>query len=131
MDEAGPNTPDNYNVRTVADLYPPTGTEEIEEDLIMINYPRGDGNWDKALAWAQGAGLKNTVPREVFAIGKQHPKLHEQLGVNPMYAVATTECAFGGDRRACCVWWNDAEREARLYWLSLFDDAFDGFVFRK
>lgn len=128
---AGPNTPDNYNVRKVADLYPSSGTGEVEEDLVMLNYPQGDGSWDKALMWAQVANLKNTVPREAFAIGEQHPSLHSTLGVNLMYAVATTECTFGGDRQACCVWWGGSERGAYLGWISLFGSSLDWFVFRK
>ncbi len=131
VNAAGPNTPDNYDVRKVGDLYAPTGTEEIQEDLIMLNYPKGDGNWDKALAWAQTQGLKNTVPREVFAIGEQHPNLHTHLGVNPMYAVATTECTFGGRRQACYVWWDDSKRGASLRWVSDFGVSGDWFVFRQ
>ena len=92
---AGPNTPSDHNVRKVEGFYPATGIETIEEDLILLNYPSGDGNWDKALSWAQGAKLKNTVPREVFAVGEQHPNLHRTFGQNPtMYVVATTDCTF-------------------------------------
>lgn len=130
VNAAGPNTPNNYNVRKVGDLYLPTGTDEVEEELIMVNYPKGDG-YDKALAWAKTQGLENTVPREVFAIGEQHPNLHIELGVNPMYAVSTTECSFEGDRSACFVWWHDSAREASLHWVSSFDDSHDWFVFRK
>lgn len=130
VNAAGPNTPDNYNVRKVGDQYPPTGIEEVEEDLVMINYPKGDG-YDKALAWAQTQGLEHTVPREVFAIGEQHPNLHTELGLNPMYAVATTECSFGGGRRACCVWWVVSDRKAHLVWVGYFGSSGGWFVFRK
>lgn len=131
VNAAGPNTPGNYNVRKVGDQYAPTGTEEIEEDLILLNYPQGDGNWDKALAWAQIQGLKNTVPREVFAIGEQYPKLHNELGLNPMYVVATTECTFEGNRLACYVWWGDSDRGANLDWVSNFVSSDVWFAFRK
>ncbi len=127
---AGPNTPDHYNVRKVGDLYPPTGTQEIEEDLILINYPNGDG-FDAALTWAKSQHLENTVPREVFAIGEQHPKLHEVLGQNPMYVAATKECSFGRSRGACYVWWSDSEREALLSWVGSFLNSNDWFAFRK
>lgn len=130
LSAAGPNTPDNYNVRKVGDQYPPTGNKEVEEELVMVNYPKGDG-YDKALAWAQTQGLENTVPREVFAIGEQHPTLHVELGLDPMYVVATTECSFGGDRRACYVWWDGSARKADLRWVGGFVSAFDWFVFRK
>ena len=128
---AGPNTPDHYNVRKVGNRSLPTGTDEVEEDLVLLNYPLGDGNWDKALAWAKTVNLNNTVPREVFAIGERHPNLHRELGCNTMYTVATTECSFGGSRQACCVWWDGSRRGAYLGWLGFFDDSFGWFVFRK
>jgi hypothetical protein len=131
IDAAGPDTPNDYNVRKVGDLYAPASTEEVEEDLILLNFPKGNGNWDKALAWAQSVGLKNTVPREAFAIGEQHSELHRTLGQNPLYVVATTECTFEGDRRACNVWWDDSGREARLGWVGFFGNSSDWFAFRK
>jgi hypothetical protein len=130
VNAAGPNTPDNYNVRKVGDQYPPTGTEEIEEDLILLNFPNGDG-FDKARAWAQSKQLEDTVPREMFAIGEQYPKLHEELGQNPMYVAATKESTFGGDRLACYIWWRDSKREARLNWVLNFGHRHVWFAFRK
>ena len=130
IDAAGPNTPSDYNVRKVGDQYPPTGTEEIEEDLILLNFPNGDG-FDAALAWAKSKQLENTVPREVFVIGEQHPKLHEELGQNLMHVAATKECTFGGNRYACYVWWFDSERKASLLWVLHFDNSCDWFAFRK
>lgn len=131
VNAAGPNTPNAYNVRKVGDLYVPTGTEEVLEDLILLNYSQGDGSWDSALAWAQTQGLKNTVPREVFAISEQYPKLHLELGLNPMYVVATIECSFEGYRRACFVWWCGSAREAYLGWFGSFGSSRAWFVFRK
>ncbi len=130
VNAAGPNTPSDYNVRKVGDQYPPAGTEEIEEDLILLNFPNGDG-FDAALAWAASKQLEKTVPREVFAIGEQHPKLHEVLGQNPMYVAATKECTFGGFRHACCVWWYGSGREARLPWVKRFAYSRAWFAFRK
>lgn len=130
VNAGGPNTPSDYNVRKVGDQYPPTRTEEVEEELVMINYPKGDG-YDKAVAWAKTQGLENTVPREVFAIGEQHPNLHIELGQDPMYAVATTECSFGGNRYACSVWWVGSDRGAFLLWVRGFVFAHVWFVFRK
>ena len=128
---AGPDTPDSYNVRKVGGQYPSVGGEVIEEELILLNFPKGDGNWDKANVWAGAHGLKRTNPREVFAVGEQHPKLHEQLEQNPMYVVATTDCSFEGNRDACYVWWNDSMREAGLDWIEVFDFSYAGFAFRK
>ena len=128
---AGPNTPSHYDVRKVGDLYVPTGTGEIEEDFVLLNYADGSGNWDKALAWGEKNKLEKTVPRQVFAVGEKNPTLHTILGYNPMWLVATTPCAFGGDRRACHVWWRGAERGAYLYWAGGFHGRRDWFLFRK
>jgi hypothetical protein len=130
INDAGPNTPSDYNIRKVGDQYLPTGTEEIVEDLILLNFPNGDG-FDAALAWAREKKLENTVPREVFAIGEQHPKLHEELGQNPMYVAATKECSFGGCRIACYVWWYDSKRGAYLDWVGNFVSSGVWFAFRK
>ena len=115
---AGPNTGNNESVRVVGDQYPSTGTEEVEENFILLNYPKGNGNWDRALGWGEGAGLKNTMPREVFAIGEHHPKLHEQFGLNPMCVVATTARTFNTvtfiGRGVCSVWWRNSDRNVSL-----------------
>ncbi|MCE9628823.1 MAG: hypothetical protein K8Q91_02385 [Candidatus Vogelbacteria bacterium] len=95
----------NGEVQKVGDLYLPTSTEEIQGDYIILNFLPGCGSWDRALVWAQSVGLKMTVPREVFAIGEQYPGLERTLGQNPLYLVATTDCIFGGRRKACFVWW--------------------------
>ena len=130
---AGPNTPSHYNVRKsqVSAQYQPTANKEVEMDIVLLNYSKGDGNWDKGTAWGKEAKLNATNPREVFAIGEQKPDLHTILGQNPMYVVAPIECSFGGNRDACYVWWNDSEREASLPWVSYFNDAYDWFAFRE
>lgn len=127
---AGPNTPADYDVRKVGDLYPPTGKGKVVSDYILLNFPKGDG-WDAALAWAKEQKLENTTPREVFAVGEHHPNLHKVLGQNPAYVVATTKCAFEGYQRACCVWWRDARRVADLLWVCDFGSSDDWFLFRK
>jgi hypothetical protein len=130
---AGPNTPDHYNVRKseVSGQYQPTSNKEIETDIVLLNYSKGDGNWDKGTAWGKEARLNATNPREVFAIGEQKPDLHTILGQNPMYAVAPTECTFGGGRSACYVWWYGCLREAALPWVSNFRGARAWFAFRE
>lgn len=131
VNTAGPDTPDNYNVRKVGDLYLPTGTGVIEEDLILLNYPAGDGSWEKALAWADQFRLRKTDPRRVFAIGEGHPNFHKEVGIDPTYVVATEECSFVGRRQACVVWWSGSERRARLDWVSRCGYAHAWFAFRK
>ena len=131
VNAAGPNTPSDYNVRKVGDQYTPVGKGKVKEKLILLNFPSGGGSWNKAITWAKAENHKQTNPREALAIGEHHPKLHEQLGQNPMYAVATTDCSFGGNRSACYVWWNVSKRMANLAWVEYFDCANAWFVFRK
>ena len=115
---AGPNTPENYNVRKVGNFYLPTGTGRVWADMTLINFgPGGGGSLEKAIAWARPYNLKLTTPRQVFAIGEYRPKLNAELEMNPMYVVATTECNFGGNRRVCDVWFDGVEREASLRWV--------------
>jgi hypothetical protein len=131
---AGPNTPDHYNVRKseVSGQYQPASNKEIETDIVLLNYSKGDGNWDKGTAWGKEAKLNAANPREVFAIGEQKPDLHTILGQNPMYVVAPIECSFEGNRNACYVWWIESERGAFLSWVGHFDGASRGwFAFRE
>jgi hypothetical protein len=129
----GPNTPSDYNVRKaeVSGQYQPVSKTMVEKDIVLLNYQNGDGNWDKVLAWGTEAALKKTNPREVFAIGEQHPTLNNTLGQNPMYVVAPTECTFEGRRRACFVWWFASGRGADLRWVSRFDDSDGWFAFSE
>jgi len=136
----GPYTPSHYNVRKqkVEDQYPPTGTEEIEEDLILLNFPSAggydfpnSGGYDKANAWAASNKLQMTDPREVFAIAEQHPRLNKRLEQNPICVVATKEYTLEGHRVACCVWWSDSKRGADLRCVSGFDNSFSWIAFRK
>lgn len=128
---AGPNTLSHYNVRKseVSSQYQPVTNKEVEKDIVLLNFPQGDGNWDKGTAWGSEAKLKATNPRENFSIGEQKPDLHRTLGQNPMYVVAPTECSFGGGRSACYVWWGDSSRGANLDWVSRFDGSHGWFAF--
>jgi hypothetical protein len=128
---AGPNTPSDYNVWKVADQYPPTAGEVVNEENILVNFGPSGGSWNRAIAWAQTFGLKQTNPRRVFAIGEHKPNLHRELGMDPMYVVATQDCSFVGFRLACGVWWDGAERKADLNWVKDFDNANDWFAFRR
>jgi hypothetical protein len=129
----GPNTPADYdyNVWKVGGLYPPIGAGIVEEELVLLNYPNGDGSWEKALAWAEQSRLRRTDPRRVFAVGKGHPKFNYEVGPNPCYVVATEECTFGDKLQACSVWWSGSERKANLNWVSYYGHSRDWFAFRK
>ncbi|MEK7194727.1 MAG: hypothetical protein AAB667_00510 [Patescibacteria group bacterium] len=128
INNAGPNTGKDWDVRKVEHLYLPTGTGLQSCRLLLLN--NNGAGWQAALTWAkQYPQLKPTAPRHVFAIGETQPNLHKKLGMNPMYVVATTECSFEGNQRACGVWWDGAEREASLFWVSRFASSDDWFVF--
>lgn len=128
---AGPNTSSKCGVREMDDLYLPSGTGRIKRELIMLNYQQeGYDGWNKLLDWAEAQGLQDTAPREVFAIGEQHPKLHEQFGVNSLRVVAT-ECSSEVNPKACYVWWLNARRRVCRDYLDHFGNEFDWFVFRK
>ena len=129
INAAGPNTPADYNVRKVGDLYPVTTGPIANAEIILMNFGPDGGNWAKALEWAKINNLELTTPRQVFAIGEHQPKLHKELGMNPMYVVATTECTFAGDQRACDLWWHGAERGASLGWVGVYGDAGGWFAF--
>ena len=113
---AGPNTPSYYNVHKVADHYPPTGKGRHKVKMVLVSL-EGGGDFAKAVAWAEQYDLKRTTPRQVFAIGKNFPKLHQELGMDPMYVVASKECTFEGDQRVCDVWWFGSGRKACLPWV--------------
>ena len=79
INAAGPNTPDDYNVRKVGDQYPPAGNGTVETEIILMNFGSNGGSWDKAIAWANQNRLKRTNPRQVFAIGEHKPGLNREL----------------------------------------------------
>jgi hypothetical protein len=125
-----PDTPDDYNVRKVGDLYPPTTGPVEEVEMILANFGPNGGSWTKVLAWGKANDLALAVPRQVIAIGEKYPKLHEKLGMNSMHVVATAECVFMGDGRAFGVWWGRDEGVVTLSWVSDCggDDAWFAFV---
>lgn len=114
VNAAGPHAPDNYNVRKVGDFYLPTGLGLVVSEIILMNFGPAGGNWKRAINWAEQYLLKRTDPRRVFAIGEHKPNLHRELGIDPMYVVATEECSFQGDEQACFVCWYGDARGAGL-----------------
>lgn len=131
INAVGPHTPDSYNVRKVGDQYPPSGAGTVKAEIILMNFGPNGGNWDLAIAWAKQYRLKRTNPRHVFAIGEHKPQLHHELGMDPMYVVATEECTFEGGRSACDVWWGRSGRGADLYWLEYYGFSSDWFAFLR
>ncbi len=95
-----------------------------------MNFGPKGGSWDRAIAWAsQYPQLKGSVPRQVFAIGAHKPEFHREVGMDPAYIVATTECAFEGHRQACHAWFGGASRGADLHWLRIFYVSYAWFSF--
>ena len=127
----GSTSMDN-EVRQVGNQYIPVGSGEIEEEIVLINYPTGTvGDWWSALAWAKREGLYRTDPREVFAIGQQYEDLLGTFGGSEVVVVATQECQFQEEPQACFVWWHDTRCEAALRWVLHFDVCSSWFAFRR
>lgn len=122
-----PQTPAEYNVRKVGNLYLPTGKGVVEREYFLLNNNRS--GFDAALKWAEQYKLNVTDPREIFAVAEYKPELHRELGMSPMYLVATKECQYMGHRQACYAWWHDAKRKAYLCWVEDFNFAYDWFAF--
>ncbi len=118
----GPQTGNFYNVLKVADKYQPSEDKLTAETIVLLNYPKGGGNYDKTVKWGLSNGLRKTTPHVPFAIGEELPTLNYDLGPNPMYVVETTGCTIDGNAAACNVCWDDAERESVLDLQSFLGD---------
>ena len=133
MNAGASDTSRENDIMKVGGLYPATGTTRIvEEYIVLLNYPSNDGSWVKAMVWARWAKLRNTVPREVFALGELYPKLQHNIQTHdsPVYVVATTGCSFEGRRHACSVWWSDPIRDAQLMAFPICRDKNCWYAFR-
>ncbi len=130
LEAGGPDTPSGCNSRKVGDLYTPVSDQEKEVEFVLLNFPKGNGSWDKALAWAKSNGYKITNPREAFAVAEQH-NLRKLLDRNWLYLVATTQCSFEGYRQAVCVGVVVSRRGAGLDRLGDFGYDRHWFLFRK
>jgi hypothetical protein len=116
IDDAGPDTGRSWDVRKVGDHYPPQEGAERDEEIILVNFGKTIPNTQYALDWAEPFGLVPKAPRAVFAVAKNKPTLHRELGVSGMAIISPVSCTFGGDRQVCYSWLNDDERDCRLRW---------------
>ena len=116
----GSDTPHDSPIRMVrvGALFPPVSDSEVEIDIVLLNYPKGDGDWDKALMWADKASMNITNPREVFAIGTHNPSLHVFLGQDQIHVVASTEATCINQRISASVWSDDLRRGASVIYPS-------------
>jgi hypothetical protein len=127
----GPQTESSWDVLKVGNKYQLPEKNMAYDIIVLLNYPKGGGNYTKTVEWGIKNGLKKTNPHEVFAVGEHFPILNYKIGPNLMYVVETTGCFFDGRASACYVYWSDAERMSSLSWLSHFGGGSGWFAFRK
>jgi len=103
--------PGNYNARNVGDLFLPTGTGVVEEELILLNYPKGDGSWKDSISWAEQCHLKRSGPRRVFAIYEGDKNFDKKLRrrEETVRIAATEECLFQSSPYLYFIWWTSRE----------------------
>lgn len=122
VNAAGPDTGKDWDIRKVADKYPPqTGVTE-EREIILVNFGKSVSS-QYALDWAKPLGLRPEKPHGIFAVGEHQSNLNEELSMPYMAVISLDECSFGGGRRVPYVWWRGSERLAYLYW---FDRGWGG-----
>ncbi len=126
----GPQTSSDYNVLKIGDLYQP-GNKKITETIVLFNWPKGGGSYQKAVEWGTVNSFNKTTPHVPFAVGEKFSDLNYTLGPNPMYVVETTGCSFIGLAGACCVCWDDTKRDSGLDWQGNFGGCSGWFAFRK
>lgn len=128
--KGGPDTDSSYDVLKCGDKYH-TESGKVKRTLVLLNFKKGEGSYEKALEWGKENGLTPTIPHDVFAIGEQYPNFHRDQGTSWSYVVETTGCTFDDLARACYVYWNDSVRRSNLAWQVHFGGADDWFAFRK
>jgi hypothetical protein len=105
----------NYDVCEVADQFPQKNGPALQEEIILANFGVLIPNVAYACEWAKRYGICAAMPRGVFAIGQHQPRVHRQLGMNPMAIVSPEECSFRGQKYVCGLWWCAEKRGAHLY----------------
>ncbi len=112
--EAGPYCESLNKIWTLGDKFPPEGKGLITIDLVLVNYPRGNGDMEHASEWAEKNGLYVTQPREVLTVGRQYPSLNKVLAFPEMVLKSTTgiNIPTTGFDWWCCVEWKGSRRGA-------------------
>lgn len=126
----GPQTPSNYDVLKVGDLYVARHKGIVRRNITIVNFGL-DVSSEQAQEFGQAHKLGRTLdPWECFSIGEHRPMLNRELGFDYMAVVSLEKCEFGGGSRVCVCWWRGQERKAALYWFaSVWDDyCWFGFV---
>ena len=114
-------TKQNYpEVLKIGSQFPSSEQKNISETIALIRYFRL-GAMYVACDWARPHGLQKTTPREVFAIGKQYPKIYADLEQELTCVVATKKCKFQGYDGACYCWRTCDELRMGVGFLTDFD----------
>ena len=127
IDQAGPNTGADWDVRKVGDLYVTERKGIVLTDIALVGFSQAVRS-EQALDFAGDWQLGRTMnPYEAFALPTHRPNLHRELGRNAMAAVSLEQREFQGERQVCSSWWLDDGRRCDLDW---FDNDWDvDFVF--
>ena len=110
--------------------YQPSEEKIINEVIILLNWPKII-NYQKAVEWGIGQGLRKTTSHVTVAMEEQKPKLNDEIGKNPVNVVETTGCIFNLEDSACGTRWNFDQRLLGCPPQKLCGSTDDWFVFRK
>lgn len=114
----GPNTPADYDVRKVGDLWVARRQGIIPTDFTLVNFP-ADVESEQVLKLARLHQWGRPMdPVECLAVAEHRPKLHRDLGLNEMAVVSLDPREFQGESLVVSVWFLDARREACLLWFA-------------
>jgi len=82
--------------------------KEKFKNIILLNYPEGEGSFKKAIKWTIANNLCMTDEFVLSSIGKYKPKLRSELGLNSLvYIIGTKGVVIGKEKQAYCLIYND------------------------
>lgn len=131
----GPQTSPNSNVFKVGEKY--SKPRKTYEDIILLWYRNGRGDYLKTIEWAISQGLSLGTPYEMFAMSNEYPDLCLSFELLQLRMVETTGCLFNQEKRVCCLTWDIFEeheetiRSLELHSVSDFNEQDVFFVFKK
>ena len=130
INQAGPNTGTDWNVRKVGDLYLTERKGIVLTDITLAGFGQkveSEQVLDFGLEWQLGRTMN---PHEAFTLLAHRPNLHRELGHSAMAAVSLEHCSFQGARRVCYSWWDGDGRGCDLVWFGVTwsEDCCCGFV---
>ncbi len=110
------------------DKYKTNSKEELFKDIILFKL---SGGWNKAIHLGSSVKLKNTNPRDVFAISGQCPNFGEILenAAECVEIVSTTKTGFEGMTLTCLVHSSDPVRGAAVARIDSLNKPHTWFAF--